>query len=97
MSEITVPLSKPVTAHGEELSVLTLREPVPEDLMQLGSPMLMIPSADGDLGLDVRPKVVAAYISRLAGIPMSSVKALSIADFMACQGALLPFLQGGGT
>lgn len=96
MSEsITVQLSRPITAHSEELTALTFREPVPEDLMQIGSPVLLIPSADGDMGIDVRPKVIAQYIARLAGIPPSSVKSLCVADFMACQGALLPFLQGG--
>jgi len=95
MSALTVPLTKPITAHDKELTELTFREPVPEDLMQIGSPVLMIPSADGDMGIDVRPKIIGAYIVRLAGIPLSSVKAMSITDFMACQGALLPFLQGG--
>lgn len=92
---VTVPLTRPITAHGEELSALTFREPVPEDLMQIGSPVLLIPSADGDMGIDVRPKVIAQYISRLASIPPSSVKSMCVADFMVCQGALLPFLQGG--
>lgn len=95
MSELKVTLTKPITAHGEEVTELTFREPVPEDLMQIGSPVLMIPSADGDMGIDVRPKIIGLYIARLAGIPPSSVKAMSITDFMVCQGALLPFLQGG--
>lgn len=96
MSEaITVQLSRPITAHNEELTALTFREPVPEDLMQIGSPVLLIPSADGDMGIDVRPKVIGQYIARLAGIPPHSVKSMCVADFMACQGALLPFLQGG--
>jgi hypothetical protein len=92
---ITIKLKKPIEAHGKTLEELTLREPVPEDLMQIGSPVLLIPSAEGDTGIEVRAKIIGAYISRLGGIPPSSVKAMSVADFMACQGELLPFLQGG--
>ncbi len=94
---LTVTLRKPVQAHGEELSRISMREPTPADLMELGSPMLMIPGSDGGVGLDIRHGVVARYISRLGGIPLSSVKEMNITDFMACSGALLPFLQGAGT
>ncbi len=92
----TVQLSKPIMAHGEEVSSITMREPVPKDLMELGSPMLMIPSADGKTaGIEIRTAVVARYISRLAAIPMSSVESMSVADFTACQGAITPFLLSG--
>lgn len=92
---ITVLLTRPIQAHGEEVTALTFREPTPKDLMESGSPVLLIPSAEGDMGIEVRPKVIALYIARLGGIPPSSVHTLCVADFMACQGALLPFLQGG--
>lgn len=96
MSEpLVVPLTKPIQAHAKEVTSLTFREPMPDDLMQYGSPVLMIPSAEGDMGIEVRPKVIGKYISVLGNIPMSSVKEMSVADFLACQGALLPFLQGG--
>jgi hypothetical protein len=96
-SPISVSLAKPIQAHGEEISTITMREPVPADLMELGSPMLMIPGSDGGVGLDIRHSVVARYISRLGSIPLSSVKEMSISDFMACSGAILPFLQGAAT
>jgi hypothetical protein len=90
----TVTLSKPIKAHGEELTTLTFREPTPKDLMQLGFPQLIIPSAEGGVsGIELRAKVVGAYIARLAGIPPSSVEAMSITDFMACQSEILPFFQ----
>lgn len=93
---IVIPLKKPIKAHGKELAELTLREPTTEDLMQIGSPILIIPSASGEAGMEVRPKVIGAYITALAQIPPSSVKDLHPADFMACQEKLLPLLQGGG-
>jgi hypothetical protein len=90
----TVKLSKPISAHGEEVSQLTFREPTPKDLMQLGFPSLIVPSADGGVsGIEVRAKVIGAYIARLAGIPPSSVEAMSVSDFIACQSEILPFFQ----
>lgn len=94
---LTIELKKPIKAHGQELTTLTLREPVPEDLMQIGSPILIIPSATGDSGMEIRAKVIGAYISKLGGIPPSSVKDLHLADFMKCQELLLPLLQGEET
>lgn len=97
MSGLTITLAKPVAAHGEEVSELTFREPVPEDIMQIGTPTLLIPSSDGEsVGIEIRAKLIGQYISRLAGIPMSSVKALSVADFMQCQGAIMGFFGNGG-
>ncbi len=91
-----VPLSKPITAHGEETAELNFREPTTEDVMQIGVPQLLIPSADGEsVGVEVRTKVVGQYIARLAAIPMSSVKQLSIKDFNACTGVVMGFFNGG--
>jgi hypothetical protein len=97
MSAVTIKLSKPITAHGEELASITLRPPVPEDIMQIGTPTLLIPSADGEtVGIEIRSKLIGQYIMRLAAIPMSSVKALSVPDFLQCQGAVMGFFGNGG-
>lgn len=91
-----VALSKPITAHGEETSELTFREPTTEDVMQIGMPQLLIPSADGEsVGVEVRTKVVGQYISRLAAVPLSSVKSMSIKDFNACTGVVMGFFNAG--
>lgn len=91
-----VTLSKPITAHNEEVSVLTLREPTSGDIMEIGSPQLMIPSADGtSIGVEIRPAIIGRYIMKLAGIPMPSVKALAPADFNKCQGVVMGFLTAG--
>ena len=97
MSAVTLKLSKPVTAHGEEVSEITLRAPVPEDIMKIGTPTLLIPSSDGEsVGIEIRAKLIGQYVSRLAGIPLSSVKALSVGDFLQCQGAVMGFFGNGG-
>jgi len=88
----TVPLSKPITAHGEEVHELTLRAPGTKDIIELGLPTLMVPSADGtSVGVEVRQKVVQRYVSRLAQIPMSSVEALMPGDWGRCTEAVLGF------
>ena len=93
---ITIPLSKTITAHGKQIDEITLRLPEPEDVMEEGVPSLIIPSADGkSAGIEVRAKVVGRYISRLGAIPMSSVKAMSFADFNRCMNAVMGFFSDG--
>lgn len=67
---VTVPLSKPIKAHGDEVSELTLREPTTKDVIELGLPTLIIPGADGQsTGIEIR-QPVGCYVMRLAAIPM---------------------------
>lgn len=95
---VTVPLSKPIKAHGDEVSELTLREPTTKDVIELGMPTLIIPGADGQsTGIEIRQPVVARYVMRLAAIPMGSVEALSLSDFSLCTAAVMSFFgQGDG-
>lgn len=94
MSGVTITLSKPIKAHGEDISEITLREPSVEDTIEVGQPFLII-VGDGDTGIRIQNKTVAAYIVRLAGVPLSSVKAMSLADFGAAQAAVLGFFGAG--
>lgn len=89
---VTVPLKHPVTAHGEEVGELTLREPTTKDIMEIGLPTLLVPSSDGQsVGVEIRQKVVGRYVSRLAQIPMSSVESLNPGDFARCSAAVMDF------
>lgn len=72
-------LRQPIKANGAEVTELTLREPKGEDFIELGMPMSF--SVDGSS--DFKMKVVAQYISRLAGIPPSSVKTIHPQDLMS--------------
>lgn len=91
---VTVLLKHPVTAHGEEVSELTLREPTTKDIMEIGLPTLIVPSTDGSsVGVEIRQKVVGRYVSRLAQIPMSSVEALKPGDFARCSAAVMGFFE----
>lgn len=82
-------LSKPIKAHGEEVTSLELSEPTTKDVMELGYPYLLIP---GELeGIQLQPKIAGRYISRLAKIPMSSVEQLSINDLQQLQVLIMGF------
>lgn len=85
MSE-TIHLTKPITAHGAEVSELTLKEPTTDDIIACGYPLMI---ADGAVLPQAGP--VAKYIARLGGVPPSSVKQLSPADFNACMTAIVGF------
>lgn len=82
----TLQLIKPIKAHGEEVSEITLSDIVTKDIMEVGLPTLMIPSADGtSVGVEIRQKVIAQYVIRMAKIPRSSVESLHPADWGKCQ------------
>jgi hypothetical protein len=71
-------LSKPIAANGEQVSELEMREPKGGDFIDLGMPMSF--SADGST--ELKMKTIAQYVSRLAGIPPSSVAEIHPKDLM---------------
>lgn len=89
MSGVTIKLSKPVKAHGEEVSELTLREPTTKDVRELGFPYAVALSEQNRIVFDAA--VVAKYLVKLAGVPLSSIDQLSLPDFQALQGVVQGF------
>jgi len=80
VSEPTVyPLKKAITAHGEEVAELRLREASTADARALKSLPYFIQSDGETVALNL--EVCAKYISRLAGIPLGSVDQLHVHDF----------------
>ncbi|WP_052690249.1 phage tail assembly protein [Xanthomonas albilineans] len=89
---LTLPLSYAVIAHGEEIDCLILRHPTTADVIDLGQPMRLLPgNGMEEPAVEVRMNVVAHYVARLAAIPLSSVKALSLGDFGRATQAVLGF------
>lgn len=88
---VTITLTKPISAHGETVGALVLAEPETGDIIDIGTPFLIVPSAGGESAIEIRNKVVAAYVAKLARIPPSSVRALAPGDFSACTAAVLSF------
>lgn len=90
-------LSTPIKAHGDELSEIELREPTTKDVRELGYPFSATPGANGDADLKLFPDIAAKHISRLAGIPMSSVDQIHPGDFLLIHTELCGFFgQGSG-
>jgi hypothetical protein len=66
-------LRKPITANGEQMEELNLREPTAADIIDVGMPVTP------DSRLDA--PVIAMMISRLAAVPPSSVRSMHPTDF----------------
>jgi hypothetical protein len=90
VEKVKVKLSKAIQAHGAEVTEIELRPPVGKDIRESGFPYSM----DAQESLHFDSKSVAKYIEKLAGIPPSSVDAMSPADFQACLGVIMGFFGG---
>jgi hypothetical protein len=98
VDDLTIALSVPKTAHGQEITRLVLRKPTSGDLIDLGQPMRLVPGSGTDeAAIDVRMPVVAQYIVRLAAVPMSTVRSLELADLSAATQKVLGFFGGADT
>jgi hypothetical protein len=91
MTDVIVKLTKPVVAHGEEITQLVLREPETKDVMEIGYPYLIVTGDDKTEAVELRPKIVARYAVKLAKVPLSSVEKLAIADLQSLQAAVMSF------
>lgn len=79
-------LTQPIKHGEEEIQTLDLREPTAGDVMECGYPLTI-----GDGEATPNAAVIGKLIARLAGIPPSCVKQLSVHDFQACLGVVLGF------
>lgn len=86
-----IELTKPIQAHGADVTVLELREPSAGDIMECGYPL-----AIGDGEAKPQADIVGKLIARLGGIPPSSVKQMALADFQSAMGAILGFFGESG-
>lgn len=85
-------LKKPVTVRSRVISEITLRDVVAADVFELGLPMLILSPDESFKALEFRPKVLAAFIARLAGIPVEVVKCMAMNDLGRCQAFIFSFL-----
>ncbi|RIJ06060.1 phage tail assembly protein [Achromobacter sp. K91] len=73
-------LAKPIKAHNDELRSLSLRSLTPADARAVKAlPYYVAP----DESVRIEPEAASKYIVRMAGIPLSSVDQLDMADFNA--------------
>ena len=69
-------LNHPVSAHGETISVLEFKEPTGKDVRELGYPYQM----NQDESIKLQAHIIAKYIVKLAGVPLSTVDQMSPGD-----------------
>lgn len=89
LNDLSVPLKKPVEAHGRKIEVLQLAEPSGKLVVELGEPYMLT----ADRGIKELPGVTISYIVKLAKIPRSAAEALAPGDRKAAFLKLLPFLM----
>jgi hypothetical protein len=85
---VTVTLAKPIEAHGETLSQLTMREPTGKDIRINGMPF-RFHADDGTIVTDAAS--VHRYIAALAAVPPSAVDRLAPIDWASAMSAVLGF------
>ena len=86
MSTMTIKLSKPIVAHGEELSELTLEEPT------LGALDKVHVVADGEGTVRIDLGDVHRLIASMAGIPPTAARGILIKDIAGCLEEMMRFL-----
>jgi hypothetical protein len=85
-----IKLSKPLEHGDDEIFELTLRPPTVDDLADIGYPFT-VSTGDGDTSIELKPKAILKYASRLAGVPPSVLKGMALKDFMAVQTEIMGF------
>jgi len=89
---ISFPLRKEVDAHGEKINKLTFREPSGADIERYGNPLIIDMSTEvPTVTFDERK--MAAMLSALATVPLSTIRALSPRDWTTCAWGIAPFFM----
>jgi hypothetical protein len=89
MTAKAIKLSKPITAHGETLNELSLREPNGGDIAECGIPF----EASGTGSGKIDTKSILAYISQLGAIPLSSARQMCPKDYLEAMATIMDFFD----
>ncbi len=96
---ITIKLSKPVQSEGAEISDLTIREPNGEDITVCGYPFRVYLSSDTDVDAKKEQEakidtvVLTKIAARLANVPPSTIKRLSVKDYQKVVDTVMSFFE----
>ncbi|MBQ9236113.1 MAG: phage tail assembly protein [Alphaproteobacteria bacterium] len=94
---VKIDLTKPVKSEGGEISTLELREPIAEDIIACGYPFrLYVGSATNVDNADqqemkIDTVVLSHLAARLANVPVSTIKRLTVSDFQKVVDAVSDF------
>lgn len=86
-----VPLTKPITAHDEEIEVLHLDPPSVKQIRKIGLPYTLNTSTQ-EMSIDTER--CHRYIVALGKIPPSAVDDMTPADFQVCCMEVVAFFGG---
>lgn len=84
-----MPLSRPITAHGETLAALVLRCPTVKELRKSGAPYRL--AAGGGVAVDY--DACASLLSAICAVPPSSIDQLEAGDFDEAAWRLVGFMK----
>jgi len=88
-------LSKPIQAHGEEVRELHWREPTGGDIEKAGNPVYLDFSGSAP-SITFNEKKMVNMMSRLCGVPPSSIHQLTAKDWNAVAWKLFKFFTPPG-
>jgi hypothetical protein len=89
MASIT--LSKPVQAHGKDITEITFREPNGGDVAACGFPFRFTVNEDQTQTIEPQAAAITQMMSRLGDVPLSTIRALPFSDWMEGMGAVFTF------
>ena len=101
---VKIKLSNPVASEGAEIDCLEIREPIGEDVVACGYPFRVyvgsstdVDKADkGEQEVKVDSVGMAKLAARLANVPPSTIKRLTIQDFQKVVGVVMGFFGRSG-
>lgn len=83
-------LSKPISAYGDEITVLRMRKPTGADIIAIGNPCPVNPYVDPPEVKHDYKKVVQ-MVARLANVPSSSLERMEADDLIGLGWMIAPF------
>lgn len=92
--KVKLPLSKPIKAHGEEISVLEISPMTGTDLLEIGEPPFQL---DDKKRMHMDMALTGEYLVRLAGIPPSAVRDMAPMDLISAFAVIAGFFGDLGT
>ncbi len=93
-----IELLTPVKSEGSEITFLEFREPITQDVVVCGYPYRVYANSGVDVDkteteIKLDSVVVASLAARLASVPKSTIKNLSLKDFNEVSELVFSFFQ----
>lgn len=92
MDEIEFHLRKAIdTPNDRNCKRLVFRAPTVEDIERNGMPLQWL----GDGAFNLVPRAMTKYMADLSGVPIASIRKMSLRDWNEASGAILVFFRDG--